>query len=408
MKNYCTIYSHELCFDNMIAALEKHFPKGKTRISNADEQKIIHVSIKEGLLKSKKEFQISYRERTKPSYQIAEMDSPLTQNLSGMLNYVDSLPSNNPEIKNLLIRKIQTINTEFAISSKGDLNDEVKALVQQFSTAHEAILFTNSGTNISKSTAQHFLDKNLELILDSDGNSDIEQLNVGINSIYFDGDQETVTEDQKNRKAKSEEIITAKNLKLNKNLPYIESEESTTIRTAKEIAERVTVLAVTNMVAFNGIEAEEALAYLKEYHLFDKATPKEIAFLNNPTEEAKNQETWKCECMWVLLWAIQVTDELNFPDTMADLNAIPTESYPIGKDKDPYTFINKITASRGKSEILDANDLYYRIDWTCVDARINELELTDVIPGVVYERHYALNWLVNYNGQDWDDVSCDT
>ena len=29
-------------------------------------------------------------------------------------------------------------------------------------------------------------------------------------------------------------------------------------------------------------------------------------------------------------------------------------------------------------------------------------------PGVVYERHYALNWLIRYSDQEWDDISTDT
>jgi hypothetical protein len=28
--------------------------------------------------------------------------------------------------------------------------------------------------------------------------------------------------------------------------------------------------------------------------------------------------------------------------------------------------------------------------------------------GVVQERHYALNWLIGYCGQDWDDITTDT
>ncbi|HEY9047600.1 MAG TPA: DUF4272 domain-containing protein, partial [Ohtaekwangia sp.] len=44
----------------------------------------------------------------------------------------------------------------------------------------------------------------------------------------------------------------------------------------------------------------------------------------------------------------------------------------------------------------------------CVDARINQRPIEEVHPSVVYERHYALNWLINYMDQPWDDVSCDT
>ncbi|MDR2636809.1 MAG: DUF4272 domain-containing protein [Zoogloeaceae bacterium] len=29
-------------------------------------------------------------------------------------------------------------------------------------------------------------------------------------------------------------------------------------------------------------------------------------------------------------------------------------------------------------------------------------------PGVTMERHYALNWLIGYMDQEWDDISTDT
>ena len=32
----------------------------------------------------------------------------------------------------------------------------------------------------------------------------------------------------------------------------------------------------------------------------------------------------------------------------------------------------------------------------------------DVLPSVVYERHYALNWLIGYCDQSWDEVTTDT
>ena len=51
----------------------------------------------------------------------------------------------------------------------------------------------------------------------------------------------------------------------------------------------------------------------------------------------------------------------------------------------------------------------YRYHWAVVDARVNGLEIpSDIDASVVYERHYALNWLVGYSGQEWDDISTDT
>lgn len=211
-----------------------------------------------------------------------------------------------------------------------------------------------------------------------------------------------------NRKERTEKFLKSKGVKINYNLPHIESEEETTLRTPKEIAQRVSILATTNMVAFNNIQAGEAIEYLKKYNLWEFVTPDEKSFLENPTDEKKNQETWKSEGIWTLMWALNIVEDLEYPNEMCDLNKIPFEKYPIGQDKDPNIFINSITKSRTKTEILDANDLYYRIDWTCVDARVNGHELNVLNSGVVYERHYALNWLVNYMEQEWDDISTDT
>ena len=60
--------------------------------------------------------------------------------------------------------------------------------------------------------------------------------------------------------------------------------------------------------------------------------------------------------------------------------------------------------------MLDQADLIYRLHWCVVDARLrNQPEPpADLQPGVVYERHYALNWLRGYHNADWDDVSTDT
>lgn len=210
------------------------------------------------------------------------------------------------------------------------------------------------------------------------------------------------------RKERSEALLSKSGIKINNWLPEVEPEEETTLRSGVEIAQRVTILAMTNSVAFDNLSGEDALQYLRDHDLIELLTPLETEFLDNPTEEKKFQESWKCEGIWVLLWALNIVNDLEFPDHLCDLNTIHAEDYPVGPGKDPNDFINKNWRLRSKSEILDANDLYYRMDWACVDARLNQREMESIHPGVVYERHYALNWLINYGDQDWDDVSCDT
>ena len=60
-------------------------------------------------------------------------------------------------------------------------------------------------------------------------------------------------------------------------------------------------------------------------------------------------------------------------------------------------------------EILDELDKTFRMNWACVDARIKGEQVTgNINPSIIYERHYALNWLTNYQNQEWDEVQTNT
>ncbi|MEL6525849.1 MAG: DUF4272 domain-containing protein, partial [Chloroflexota bacterium] len=64
---------------------------------------------------------------------------------------------------------------------------------------------------------------------------------------------------------------------------------------------------------------------------------------------------------------------------------------------------------RPKSEILDALDLHFRYHWALVDAELyGNKAPAGLIQDVVYQRHYALNWMLDIHGQAWDAVTTDT
>ncbi|MCC9065463.1 DUF4272 domain-containing protein [Flavobacterium piscisymbiosum] len=403
----CTIYSHQSGFDNIKEIIVSHFPKGNVLIDKEEESDIIELEIIDG--NSSQKIKILYRERAEPSYQIPEIDdSALTANLKGLYGFVYGLPTANEKVKELFLRKIETLNSEFTIiQEEGELAN-LKTIIANIANELDAILFVEPDAVISKSSGQHFLDKNLDLIIDTEGNCEIDALDVRINSVYFDADQNELTEDQLQRKENNEKILKEYDIKINRNLPCIESEAETTLRTPKEIAQRVSALAVVNLVAFSSISPEEATEYLQNYNLWDFTTENEKEFLTNPTDDKKANESWKCEGIWVLMWALNKIETLDFPDEFCDLENIDPDNYPVGQDKDPNIFIDSIVAIRSKSEILDANDLYYRFNWACVDERINGREIEGINPGIVYERQYALNWLINYMEQDWDFITCDT
>jgi hypothetical protein len=280
--------------------------------------------------------------------------------------------------------------------------------VQELAAYFHAVLFVQPGTVISRADGQHFLDEHLDLILDSDGRCETKELNIEISSAYYDSPDGEISKDQLQRKEKSELLVHQYAIPVNSHLPCIESLDETRLRGAEEIAQRVTVLALVNLVAFDEISPEDATGILQKNNCLEYLTPAEKEFLANPTDEKRNRETWKCEGIWTLLWAINKVDELYFPDRLCNLNDVDPANYPIGREKNPADFIRSVTSTRSKEEIMDAADLYYRLDWACVNARLKNVPLEQVHPGVVYERHYTLNWLINYMGQEWDDITCDT
>ena len=63
---------------------------------------------------------------------------------------------------------------------------------------------------------------------------------------------------------------------------------------------------------------------------------------------------------------------------------------------------------RNLDEILDQTDLTYRYDWACVDVRLKQQDAPENLnASVVVERHGALNWLIQHDG-DWDNPDLNT
>ena len=210
------------------------------------------------------------------------------------------------------------------------------------------------------------------------------------------------------RKQCSEEYIRSLEIEVNPHLPCIESEDEVCLRPPKEIAERIVALAYTNVLAFDSVTSDWVKNQIIEHEIGHLFTPKEMSFIENPTSEQKQYETWKAEAIWTLLWSINVVDSLDFPDHLVNLNSLTPGKYPLGQPCQPLQFIQRHDIMRSVGEILDANDLYYRYHWACVECRIHNREMDTVHPSVVYERLYALNWLINYCDQEWDDVTTDT
>lgn len=207
------------------------------------------------------------------------------------------------------------------------------------------------------------------------------------------------------RKSRSEAVCRAEGIPINNWLPFVEDEASVILRKTDEVSWRAMCLCLVAMKGA-GLEQVTVLNILSEYalepHLSD--AERKFVFENSPTERDLNNFSWRFESYAVLLWALGYI-ELDRPESTCDVDKIVAILRNSGSSEG---FVGGAEL-RPLPTILDLLDLTYRYDWACVDARLNNNEIPgELMPSVVYERHYALNWLVNYMDQDWDNISTDT
>jgi hypothetical protein len=205
------------------------------------------------------------------------------------------------------------------------------------------------------------------------------------------------------RKRRSVAVLKREGVPFIEHLPAIESAAETTLRPVEEVALRAITLGV---VATKGQTGDQRLttALVDRFRVRGALSPKELAFVEHPepSQHDRIQFTWRYECHAVLFWALGFIKALPRPDRVVNV----AEIAPILADRGRDRFIAEANL-RPVAEILDATDLIYRYHWAVTDARINGRPApAGLDPGVVMERHYALNWLVG--GEDWDDVATHT
>lgn len=177
-------------------------------------------------------------------------------------------------------------------------------------------------------------------------------------------------------------------------------------RRAEEIARRALVLSAV-ITAVYGSPSEEVLDWMKNEGLKNEITSYELNFLNGRTPEgARIALSWKLEALVVLLWCIKKIDRLPSMAKQCD-----TELLKKGIVFPPAKTVKFISTSqlRDQHEIDAEYENAYQAHWTVRDAKINNKTIPDNLdPEVIYERHYAFNWVVGYMGQSWDEITTDT
>jgi len=399
--DHCTIYNHQLIYENIVEILNKNLPNATKEFAEDGEYRFIEVEQKGRLFSKGKTLKINYRERVQPSYKLGNPSCPLEQNLTGMLEFVSSIPANNTKIHELFMEKIATINCEIVFSSESGYTKEATTIFREICQQGEPFIFAQPGKYFKKSKGQHFLNYDFQLLFDIRGNSEVDELTVKADSTYYDNEI-TESDTATTRKEATQQILETHHIKQNLSLPVIS--EDIILRDKYEVLDRIYAL-VTVAAKGEGVPPENLGKVMERLEIVHFSEQEKVIMSKELlSDQEKANATWRYESLYTLLWAIGKVNELPYPSQICPVEVIV--SMILKESREEFT---KSAQLRTNAEVLDQLDLIYRMNWACVTARINNEEVTgSLIPSVVYERHYALNWFVSYQDQEWDYVSTDT
>ena len=280
-----------------------------------------------------------------------------------------------------LIKQIKRTSHLYTVQADPNIDSEnLKRFLQSLAGEQSAIIFVNVDV----------FDAQMKVLLGSKSSRDK-------NAIF------PLLDSAVDRKDRTMKKLAAKELRPLSELPTVIADEQVRLRDAKAVARRAVCLCALAAEAEAGSDFD-ASKFLKKHNLSDELSPKEQKFLANEKrdEQENSSMTWRYEAVANLLWSIGQGDKPGFPGTQSDAK----KSLKIVLD-DPQMLLKNATL-RPASEILDEVDLLYRCMWLCRDAQQNGKELKDLSMSVVFERLYALNWLIHHGNASWDKVQTDS
>ena len=209
------------------------------------------------------------------------------------------------------------------------------------------------------------------------------------------------------RKARTDASLASAGIHTPATLPTVAGLEEVDLRAASDVARRFMALFIPNFQAGTLSKRVSPSSLQSTFPIgFAALTPTErdFIFAASPSQQEVVNFNWRSEAMFALQWAIGLFSELPWPSQTCD--AVQVERNAIDNDNEDFL---RSAHLRPAEEILDAFDLHYRLHWAVREAHRQEQPLpAQLDPGVIGERHHALNWLVRFGNDDWDDVDTPT
>lgn len=329
---------------------------------------------------------------------------------AGMMNFFSQAPLENQEVRKAALTQIRLFNCIVGIrfQTNGDAGRTEAVGESIFRLADLLVGFV-----LSPQFCLFHPDR--RILISIDGKTDFESFHPMADSSYLKGGKAEETQADQERKARS--IAACRD----RGIPYIEHlraavcESECRIPAQEEILRRAVAVfaacvrseALTHEQGEDPREMARKMAEQldEDYGVRAWLSGEERDYLDGKLDDAAshNRFGWRYECCAVLLWALSLF-ELGEPNEICDASRLGALIW-----NNDFDSLMKKAKLRSRDEILDMQDLLFRYDWACVDARIHGTTVEAVNSEIVYEWHYALNWLVGAEGvTDWDRVRTTT
>jgi hypothetical protein len=210
------------------------------------------------------------------------------------------------------------------------------------------------------------------------------------------------------RKLASETLLHKRGIRINLQLPEIESNEEVQLRSADELFRRMIAL-----WAVTGAAQLRDATYFRDYIVHHKMEPwlsdreREFLFSDAHTDEDCAQFSCKREALFFLAWCAGLIKQIEIPSSESSIKPI-IALFP--QEMEAPSRLQNAIRMRSKDATLDWADLLYRLHWAVRHASlINKPVPANLNVIAVQEWHQAVNWIIRYDDEDkWDCVETDT
>ena len=253
------------------------------------------------------------------------------------------------------------------------------------------------------------------VILDREGKSELEFYMPAEFPVPEDWAKEAPPEAVE-RRDRSVALLRERHIYVTPWLPLLHERAEEPGRTLEEVCGRAAALLAVSLYSecrlgehMSFEEARDFVApVIDSYGADGFFSPEERKYLDDPGSEEKTQVqfAWQYENLWVMEWALGLTDDLFWPERICDVPACAR----MMRERPDMESLLAAASLRPRKVLLEQADLIYRLHWACVDARVMQMPAPQgVEEGVVMERHRALFWLAGCDGMcGWDEVDLST